>query len=86
MMPTGFMRIQRRVFEGIEAQEYNVFGETVKEYFGCGPKNGSFIGEDVTFCLNAMQAGFELWIQPDIDFTHTGSKVFNGNLHRHLGA
>lgn len=86
MIPTGFMRIQRRVFEGLGVEEYTALDEDLKGYFAHGIQEGRFIGEDVAFCLKAQTAGFELWITPDIDFTHTGSKVFNGNFHRHLGA
>lgn len=84
MIPTGFMRIQRRVFDGIEASEYKAHGESVFDYFDCGSRDGRYIGEDVNFCLKVIKAGFQLWIQPDIDFTHTGLKVFSGNYAARL--
>ena len=91
-VPTGFMRIKRHVLEKL-AETAPKFKEeeadhTIKEYSGffaagIGP-DGWFWGEDYSFCQNARAAGFEIWVDPNINFTHRGHKVWRDNLSRHL--
>ena len=86
--PTGFMRIKRRVLEamaekapryenelapGISQMEYQIFTT------GIGAE-GKWWGEDYQFCQNAREMGFTIWVDPDIEFTHSGRKRFSGNL------
>ena len=90
--PTGFMRIRRHVLEalalthgilvdndadGNERASPNIFRT------GVGNDN-RFYGEDWQFCLDVQAAGFEVWCDPDIDFTHRGHKVWKDNLSKHL--
>jgi len=44
----------------------------------------SFVTEDYTFCQRWLEAGKEIWIYPNVDFTHTGIKEWRGNLHNQL--
>lgn len=90
-VPTGFMRIKRHVLEKLaEAAgtflEQDANGEWGEYYeiFRCGVLNGEFTGEDYLFCQNAMAVGFEIWVDPDIQFTHRGGKKWSDNLSLHL--
>jgi glycosyltransferase involved in cell wall biosynthesis len=80
MIPAGFMRVRRRVFEALEVESYEVFGEQIPEYFTCGRRDGRFKGEDVNFCKLALDNGFDLWVEPDISFSHVGKKSYSGNF------
>lgn len=90
-VPTGFMRIKRRVLETLAAsagtfKEMDADGIWYEHYeiFRCGVMNGEFHGEDYIFCQNAMAAGFEIWVDPNIDFTHRGTRKWKDNLSLHL--
>lgn len=90
-VPTGFMRIKRRVLEKMaevsgtfrEMDADGTWGEYY-EIFRCGVMNGEFNGEDYIFCQNAMAMGFEIWVDPNIPFTHRGNKKWADNLSLHL--
>jgi hypothetical protein len=41
-------------------------------------------GEDYTFCERWTAIGGEIWLYPDISFTHTGVKDYKGNYHQTL--
>lgn len=91
-VPTGFLRIKRHVLETL-AKSAPRFKEeeadhTIQEYTGffqsgIGP-DGWWFGEDYVFCLNARAAGFDIWVDPDIDFRHRGQKQWSDNLSNHL--
>jgi hypothetical protein len=89
--PAGFMRIRRHVLERM-APAAGVFHErepdgrqaTYYDIFRTGVVNEEFSGEDFLFCQNARLAGFEIWVDPNIDFTHRGTKAWSGNLSLHL--
>lgn len=93
-LPTGFMRIQRQVFErfhrhfpDIEIKEYNADGtlrESYLNFFDCEKEGSTWWGEDYNFCRKWTAAGGKLWIEPDINFTHHGFKGFSGNYHNYL--
>jgi hypothetical protein len=91
-VPTGFMRIKRRVLEGLvpHAQTYKWLtdkGETkeIPALFSVGlMPDGWFWTEDYIFCHNAGVAGFEVWVHPDIEFSHRGPKAWKGNLRSTL--
>jgi len=53
-------------------------------YFEFSKERGGFNGEDWHFCLVARDAGLKVWCDPEINMTHTGTKVFKGNLGEHL--
>lgn len=80
MLPTGFLRIKRSVFEAIDVDNYSVFGEEIPEYFTCGKRDGRFKGEDVNFSKLLIDNGFDLWIEPNISFDHIGKKPYSGNF------
>lgn len=47
---------------------------------------GQFWGEDYYFVRKWRDLGGEVWIDPDIDFSHRGSKAWRGNLQSAIGA
>jgi len=85
---TGFMRIKRHVIERLcslaprfkdmepdgSMQEYPSVFES-----GPGP-DGLWWGEDYTFCRKWQALGGEIWIDPDIQFSHQGLNNWNGKL------
>lgn len=88
-IPAGCMRISRHALEVIAAKfPQNVYhdmtGLLTHSYFEFSKERGGFNGEDWHFCQVARDAGLKVWCDPDIDMTHTGTKVFHGNLGKHL--
>lgn len=90
MLPTGFMRIKRGVFETLRDRvphyRTDQFGELVA-YFMTGIRNGLFWGEDVAFTSAWRQTGGKLWALLDVTLGHTSAKdgrVYRGNLARYL--
>jgi hypothetical protein len=89
---TGFMCIKREVIEklirGSEYLEYNVPDAKTDVRLvrykifdtGISPSTNELLGEDYWFCERAREAGFKVWLQPDVQLTHTGTYVFRGSL------
>ena len=96
VVPTGFMRVRRRVFEKMislsKDNPENVYkiekdSNGVYTFFRTGilfPNDNMWYGEDVAFCMWWKAMGGEIFIEPKINFTHTGFKQFNGNFHEYL--
>lgn len=86
--PTGFMRIKRDVLAHLvelsptfrDAEKDGV----IKEYravFNAGPgADGWWWGEDYHFCNLASANGYEIWVDPNIEFSHRGDKRYTGTL------
>jgi GT2 family glycosyltransferase len=70
----GFMLVRKGVYEKLE---YPWFGP---RYFEFQNENNQdiydFCSEDVAFCLNAKQKGFDLWIDPSIRIGHEKIKIW----------
>jgi hypothetical protein len=89
----GFLRIRRDALE-ILAAAYPEKVEpgdgsgldSVHWLFDAGPINGHFWGEDLSFCLKWREQGGYIWIDPNINFTHSGIKHWEGNLLTYLQA
>lgn len=90
--PTGFMRIRRHVLERM-AQVSNVLIDHDTDdkerrspnIFKTGVGgDGLFYGEDWLFCQEVQAQGFEVWCDPDIEFTHRGHNVWRDKLSLHL--
>ena len=89
-LATGFLKIKRSVFEKMQAAYPDL------EYEDCmsNQKTFNFFGEfkigkrifydDFGFCHLWRELGGNMWILPNITFTHAGSKDFKGNLHEYL--
>lgn len=87
-VPTGFLRIRRSVLERMAAASQTYTEElaggeviTVHEIFRMGASGGKWWGEDIEFCNRWVQEfGGEIWVDPDITFTHSGRKQWSGRL------
>jgi hypothetical protein len=53
-------------------------------FFEAGVVNGEFWGEDYWFCHKVRSAGYQIWVDPNIMFSHTGRKQWSGNLGHYL--
>lgn len=80
MLPTGFLRFRRQVFER-EVSKYISEGKEIKQFFPFGNINGRFVGEDVQFC---REYEGDLWLDPDITFNHIGARYHTGNYFESL--
>lgn len=86
--PTGFMRIQRRVFEELEVH-YKPIADThgMIPFFETGMRifnDGQWWGEDTAFCRKWTDMGGDVMVEPRLTFTHIGSREYKGNFHEHL--
>lgn len=91
MAPAGFMRIRRPVLELLwnaatpyrEMTAEGVFAER-RAIFEAGINRqvdpAEFWGEDAVFCQLCRNAGFPVWIDPAIAFTHRGNRVYRGTF------
>jgi len=50
----------------------------------CLIDKGKWYGDDYGFCKLWTDLGQRLWIIPNVTLTHSGSKVYEGNLHDHM--
>lgn len=84
-IPMGFTCIRRDVIEKI-ASESEVYtfahryeqNKTIFDVFSRGPMDGEYTGEDIMFCMKAIGAGFDIWVDPNIQFSHRGAKHWVG--------
>ncbi len=86
IVPTGFMKIHRRVFEQVlptvEIQRCANPADAEKpielpDFFGrIGP-----LGEDGSFNIRCERAGVPRWVQPNVTIGHLGVKEWSGNYH-----
>ena len=92
--PTGFMRIQRKVFETIDQHcpDLEVIDgrdpdnlETYKCYFDTMKIRKNWWGEDTHFCNIWRAIGGRIWAYMDIEFTHHGFYGFRGNFLKAIG-
>ena len=91
-LPTGFLRVSRDVFWPLvkNAQTMGLDGQMVPIIFERGSVETEHglerVGGDANFCRKATAAGFKLYCDPTIIFTHQGPVDFAGRLADHLGA
>lgn len=79
-VPTGFLRLNRAVFEAMSYEEYvDNQGKPWRGYFECGSRNGVYWGEDTRFCLDWRAMGGKIHVIPDLTFAHNGLKAWKGN-------
>ena len=95
-VPTGFLRITRSALEKMIIaysdraykniiDDKGTLGETTWDLFPQGIYNGRWIGEDFAFCNLWTDIGGEIWIVPDLTFTHHGKPFTStGNYHEFL--
>lgn len=94
-VPTGFLRIKRKVIERMATLvekfcDYgrNEAGDLVpRDYyaiFEMGVNNNRYWGEDVLFCNHLKGLGIDIWVDPNVPMTHRGTKIWAANLVDHL--
>jgi hypothetical protein len=86
-VPTGFMRINRAVFEAMPALEYRDDNNDVwLNYFNSGVRDidgrMTYEGEDTYFCRQWRALGGKVHLMPDLNFGHVGTKSWDGNWGR----
>lgn len=85
-LPTGFMKIHRRVLEAmadVDKRRFSPFGgddQMAPIIFERDWRDGVRISGDYAFCLKAKALGFELALDPHLPFTHAGEFRFAGCL------
>ncbi len=92
LIPAGFLRIKRDALVQMSecAQKYTDpnLGKRIAALFEArvvGDENDAlYWGEDYWFSQFWRSLGGQCWIDPDIDFKHTGSKTIEGNFSRFL--
>jgi len=84
-VPTGFLRINRRVFEKM-IPTTPVDEEGTYQFFDTGIRfdDGKWYGEDPYFCRKWIELGGEIWIEPKLTLEHIGEMKFRGNLHEYF--
>ena len=89
-IPAGFMLIRKNVIQAMQDKFPELYFEprhpdfdrenlnniTQKGYcfFNSELRNGEFWGEDYTFCRLVREAGFKIWVDPQIEFDHSGNR------------
>ena len=82
-IPAGFMLIKRHVIERMIAHFSHLYFEPKNEklkhengycLFDTEIKDGEFWGEDYVFSRRVREAGFEIWIDPFVEFDHAGTR------------
>lgn len=88
-LPTGFMKISRRVLERMAEERidrmFRAEGDgpnapMVPIIFERGYDRGNRLSGDYAFCKWAQELGFELALDPHLAFTHAGEMKFYGRM------
>lgn len=91
----GFLRMKRAAIEKfadaypdlIYQDDYawpGKKGRIYTEFFKCGVRDFQRYSEDSHFSALCREAGMKLWIDPNITFTHYGTKGWTGNFHESI--
>lgn len=89
-LPTGFMKIKRRVIEKLVVENPHLAytdalsGKVTYNFFGTYVEDGRWFGDDYGFCKLWEKAGGKCHAMPDITFIHCGQKNYEGNFYQHL--
>jgi len=90
MVPTGLLRINRRVFDemtrALDLPEYKARTITARPWFRTDIRDGEYYGEDVEFCRRWREMGGKIRVLPDETLSHTGPKAWIGNIGQSLRA
>ena len=86
----GMGRIKRSVFERMK-DYYKILKDQfdIYSFFDTGQRflcrgDNTWYGEDNYFCMRWREMGGEMFIAPDMNFTHIGNKKFNGNFLKYI--
>lgn len=87
-IPAGFMLLKRCVLEKIIADRQDLYfcpkDPNAKDEWGhcifnTEVRDGEFWGEDFVFCRRARESGFDIWVDPIIEFDHAGTRGMMAN-------
>jgi len=90
MIPGGFMRIRKETLKLVVKEcdtyicEQSSFPGLTPNLFNTSRSNGRFIGEDVVFCKKWRDAGYNIYLEPRVVFSHSGSYGWRGSYHDYL--
>lgn len=94
-VPTGFLKLSRRVFERIrenepenwywDRDEFDTQNKT-HDFFGHITEDHIKYGEDISFGRRWIAAGGEIWIQPFATIEHWGTQCWKGNYAEYMMA
>lgn len=86
-VPTGFLKIRRRVFEALydKAQKHRSKEDgagrlLIPVLFERSLNGTSRRGGDYEFCRKAREAGFKVFVDPTMQLGHQGIKLFSGSV------
>lgn len=81
MVPTGFLRINRAVFEAIKVPTFADPDGAAPAHFKTEVRDGQYWGEDVEFCRLVREAGIPIKAFAEMDFRHIAGdgRVYRGN-------
>jgi hypothetical protein len=92
-VPTGFMRIDRKVIEALSEKRKHLFfygkeahkdDPQLQVIFERMMVDGRRWSGDLNFCREARKLGFKVWVDPEMNFTHQGIQRWEGNLGKFL--
>jgi hypothetical protein len=87
-IPGGFLLIRRSAIIKMEDCGAKLDEESgIRYYFDTGftfDDDRRWYGEDKTFCRYAIECGIDLWVHPDITFSHYGVGFTTGNYNDFL--
>lgn len=79
-IPAGFMLLRKSVIEKMQNDNPELYfkpkeGDGIDGFalFNTEVHEGEFWGEDYTFCRLARKSGFDIWVDPMIQFNHAGN-------------
>lgn len=89
LVPAGFLKVTRKaIVKFMKGFPELVYGDPTAPHidlFNHGARNGSWWGEDYSFCDRWCSLGEKIWLIPDIDLDHcSGDKIYKGNFHEFL--
>jgi len=79
----GFTRLSRACLERMRdhCTPYKMAGGgTAWEMFPCGVYEGEYWGEDSSFFRIWREIGGQVWVDANLNLSHTGKKTFTGNF------
>lgn len=87
-IPAGFMMIKRHVFEKIIQDNPEIYFRPKHQenpedgwcFFNTEVYEGEFWGEDYSFCRLVRKSGFNIWVDPCIEFDHDGTRGLMMNV------
>jgi predicted O-methyltransferase YrrM len=91
-VPTGFLRIRRNVLQKLNDESEYCYTEDqeslgrlkVPIIFERIIRGFVFLGGDYEFCRKWRETGGKVYIDPDMRFSHVGTKQYSGSLAAHL--